>query len=94
MCIYWVLGCLQFFHGYPPNVQGQFLAKSTHWILWLLFVIYRDIPFVFELRTLLDWYCTDTVLNFPELLKFEDIYATFYLTLRGNDSKRLAVLVH
>jgi hypothetical protein len=88
MCLYWLLSALQFYHGYPASTQGQFLAKSTHWLPSTLFMAYRAIPFVFELRTLLDWICTDTVLYFPQWLKFEDIYATFFLTQVACDNRK------
>jgi hypothetical protein len=41
-------------------------------------VIYRAIPFVFELRTLLDWMCTRTALDVWEWFKLEEIYAALY----------------
>ena len=88
MCLYWILSSMQFYHGYPASTQGQFLAKSTHWLPATLFMAYRAIPFVFELRTLLDWICTDTVLQFGQWLKFEDIFATFFLTQVAADAKR------
>ena len=37
------------------------------------------IPFLFELRTLLDWIITDTTLTFIHWLKLEDIYANLFL---------------
>lgn len=44
----------------------------------LLFSIYRGIPFVYEMRTVLDWAITPTTLSVYEWLKFEDIYAELY----------------
>ncbi|GAB5357191.1 hypothetical protein AAMO2058_000352900 [Amorphochlora amoebiformis] len=73
---YWAIGALQFKLGYPPVILPSLM--STHWFMALLFNIYRAIPFVFELRTLLDWSCNDTVLFFNEWLKLEDLWATFY----------------
>ena len=35
-------------------------------------------PFVFELRSMLDWTVADTTLDFFQYLKLEDLYATNY----------------
>lgn len=43
-----------------------------------LFVIYRGIPFAYELRTFLDWTVTKTTLTWYEWLKFEDIYSELF----------------
>lgn len=45
-----------------------FLAKSV-----------RAIPFVYEIRTLLDWTVTRTTLTLYEWLKFEDIFSELFL---------------
>jgi hypothetical protein len=42
-------------------------------------IVYRAIPFVFELKTLLDFICTDTALIFKAFLKLEDLYAELFL---------------
>lgn len=39
----------------------------------------QTIPFVLELRGLLDWVCTDSTLSLFHWLKMEDIYANIYI---------------
>ena len=39
----------------------------------------QTIPFVLELRSLLDWVCTDSTLTLFHWLKMEDIYANIYI---------------
>lgn len=39
----------------------------------------QTIPFVLELRGLLDWVCTDSTLTLFHWLKMEDIYANIYI---------------
>ena len=39
----------------------------------------QTIPFVLELRSLLDWVCTDSTLSLFHWLKMEDIYANIYI---------------
>jgi len=79
--IYLYLSSLQIMHGYPAFVQGQYLTDSNNpgMIRWLIYIAYRAIPFVYELRTLLDWTVTKTSLAFFEWLKLEDIYANLFL---------------
>jgi hypothetical protein len=79
--IYLYLSSLQIMHGYPAFIQGQFLTDSNEpgIFRWLIYIAYRAIPFVYELRTLLDWTVTKTSLTFFEWLKLEDIYANLFL---------------
>jgi hypothetical protein len=51
------------------------------------YAIYRAIPFVYELRTLLDWTCTDTTLEFRDFLKYEDIRSALFLVKCDLDRK-------
>jgi hypothetical protein len=78
---YLYLSSLQIMHGYPAFVQGQFLTDSNEPGIprWLVYTGYRAIPFVYELRTLLDWTVTKTSLTFFEWLKCEDIYSGLFL---------------
>ena len=86
--LYWLLSAQQFYYGYPLNTHGQYLMRSSHWAFSTTLTVYRALPFLFELRTLLDWSCTRTVLGFGEWLVLEDIVANFYFVQCGADSLR------
>lgn len=45
----------------------------------VMFFLYRSIPFVYEIRSILDWTLTPTTLTLMEWLKFEDIFAELFL---------------
>jgi hypothetical protein len=44
-----------------------------------IFRIYRAIPFLYELRMMLDWTCTPTTLYLGDWIKLEDIFSGLYI---------------
>ncbi|XP_024082959.1 piezo-type mechanosensitive ion channel component 1 isoform X5 [Cimex lectularius] len=74
-CFYLLLSAYQIRCGYPTRIFGNFLCKSYNYINYILFKIFMTIPFVFELRTLMDWIWTDTSMTLSDWLKMEDIFA-------------------
>jgi len=79
--IYLAISAIQISYGYPQLESTQFLTKSDDpgLIRYVIFIGYRAIPFVFELRTLLDWTLNKTTLTLYEYLKLEDIYAELFI---------------
>lgn len=65
--VYLFFSGLQISYGYPKMVGGQFLTRHAHWFAGYVFLAYRSIPFLYELRVLLDWTCTKTVLVLAEV---------------------------
>jgi len=51
----------------------------------MTFTIYRAIPFVFEMSTILEWVTSDTTLLFYDWLKCEDIYTHLYTAKCRNE---------
>jgi Piezo non-specific cation channel, R-Ras-binding domain len=84
-CYFWVSG-MQIRSGYPLVIDQRLLTKDTSTIRYGAFQVYRAIPFVYEMRCLLDWTIHDTTLGFYMWLKFEDIYAQLYETQYRVDS--------
>jgi len=78
-CIYMTLSALQICYGYPQTTRNRFMTKKPSEVRDIAFTVYRAIPFVFELKTLLDFIVSDTTLVFPEFLKLEDLYAELFL---------------
>ncbi|KAI0518689.1 hypothetical protein KFK09_006125 [Dendrobium nobile] len=65
-----------------PNkstLYGQFLTSKISQINYLGFRLYRALPFLYELRCMLDWSCTTTSLTLYDWLKVEDIYSSLFL---------------
>ena len=72
---------LQVYYGFPPveTTGRQDLTRHPGVLTVKLYQLYRAIPFVFELRTILDWMCTASSLDLDETFKLEDIYTRLYL---------------
>ncbi|KAL2642994.1 hypothetical protein R1flu_010581 [Riccia fluitans] len=70
---------LKFGLPHKSTLYGQFLTRRVNSTSWLGFRLYRALPFLYELRCVLDWSCTTTALTMYDWLKLEDIYASLYL---------------
>jgi len=87
-CMYFGLSAYQVRCGYPIRILGNFLTKSYTLTSGCLFQGIQSIPFLLELRSVLDWVCTDTTLTLSHWLKMEDIYANIYILKCWRDSEK------
>ena len=78
-CCYWYFSSLQIKSGFPRVRIMNFLMKNYSNTNRFAFLVFRAIPFVWEVRTLVDWSITETSLGLYNWLKFEDVYANTYL---------------
>ncbi|XP_057439423.1 piezo-type mechanosensitive ion channel homolog isoform X2 [Lotus japonicus] len=85
-----VLQAIQFHFGMPHKsiLYRQFLTSSVSRINVMGFRLYRAIPFLYELRCVLDWSCTTTSLTMYDWLKLEDIHASLFLVKCDVDLNR------
>ncbi|KAL4572075.1 hypothetical protein LXL04_018844 [Taraxacum kok-saghyz] len=72
---------MQIRSGVPhkSTLYRQFLTSSVTRVNYLGYRLYRALPFLYELRCVLDWSCTTTTLTMYDWLKLEDINASLYL---------------
>ena len=79
--IYFIISAFQIKNGAPRSRAGEFvLMKNYNTLSNILFIIYHGLPFLYEIRTLLDWTFTATTLTLFQWFKFEEIYASLYNT--------------
>ncbi|CAJ0961798.1 unnamed protein product, partial [Ranitomeya imitator] len=97
-CIYFGLSAYQIRCGYPTRVLGNFLTKSYNYVNLFLFQGFRLVPFLTELRAVMDWVWTDTTLSLSSWICVEDIYAHIFIlkcwqvsTATGSEEKKKAV---
>ncbi|PIA44723.1 hypothetical protein AQUCO_01700367v1, partial [Aquilegia coerulea] len=84
------LQAIQIRYGIPhkSTLYQQFLTSKVSWINFLGFRLYRALPFLYELRCVLDWSCTTTSLTMYDWLKLEDIHSSLYLVKCDVDLNR------
>nr|XP_055071604.1 piezo-type mechanosensitive ion channel component 2 isoform X1 [Misgurnus anguillicaudatus] len=78
-CIYFGLSAYQIKCGYPNRVLGNFLTKNYNYFNLFLFQGFRIVPFLTELRAVMDWVWTDTTLSLSNWICVEDIYANIFI---------------
>ncbi|XP_026674428.1 piezo-type mechanosensitive ion channel component isoform X4 [Ceratina calcarata] len=77
-CFYLLLAAYQLRQGYPTRILGNFLCKEYTIVNYVLFKGFMLIPFLFELRAVMDWIWTDTSMTIMDWFKMEDIFANIY----------------
>ncbi|KAI7808253.1 putative piezo-type mechanosensitive ion channel component 2 [Triplophysa rosa] len=78
-CIYFGLSAYQIKCGYPNRVLGNFLTKNHNYFNLFLFQGFRIVPFLTELRAVMDWVWTDTTLSLSNWICVEDIHANIFI---------------
>ena len=77
---YFFFSSLQISYGYPPFVGGRLVVELEDWYAWaLLYLPFRGFPFLFEIKLLLDYFCTQTTFYLQDFVKYEDIRANIYV---------------
>lgn len=79
-CIYFGLSAYQIRSGYPTQILGNFLTRQYNYVNLFLFKGYLAIPFLLEMRCLMDWMWTDTTLSLSSWLQVEDIFNNIFIS--------------
>ncbi|XP_048520923.1 piezo-type mechanosensitive ion channel component isoform X7 [Dendroctonus ponderosae] len=78
-CIYFLLSAYQIRCGYPSRILGNCLCKAYSMVNMFLFKGFMLVPFLFELRAVMDWMWTETSMGVFDWLKMEDIFSHIFL---------------
>ncbi|XP_061604090.1 piezo-type mechanosensitive ion channel component 2 [Phyllopteryx taeniolatus] len=87
-CIYFGLSAYQIKCGYPNRILGNFLTKNFNYLNLFLFQGFRLVPFLTELRAVMDWVWTDTTLSLSSWICVEDIYANIFILKCWRESEK------
>lgn len=78
-CAYFLVSSMQIRYGYPGSEINQAFTSSKERVNSTAFTIYRAIPFLYELKIIIDWTFTTTALDLLQWFKLEDIFASLYV---------------
>ncbi|CAH1175750.1 unnamed protein product [Phaedon cochleariae] len=78
-CFYLLFSAFQIRCGYPTRILGNFLCKGYGYLNMFLYKGFMLIPFLFELRTCMDWMWTETSMTLFDWIKMEDIFSHIFL---------------
>uniref|UniRef100_A0A087YA15 Piezo type mechanosensitive ion channel component 1 (Er blood group) n=1 Tax=Poecilia formosa TaxID=48698 RepID=A0A087YA15_POEFO len=84
-CIYFGLSAYQIRCGYPTRILGNFLTKKYNHLNLFLF---QGVPFLVELRAVMDWVWTDTTLSLSDWMCVEDIYANIFIIKCSRETEK------
>ncbi|XP_068597023.1 piezo-type mechanosensitive ion channel component 1 [Brachionichthys hirsutus] len=87
-CIYFGLSAYQIRCGYPTRILGNFLTKKYNHLNLFLFQGFRLVPFLVELRAVMDWVWTDTTLSLSNWMCVEDIYANTFIIKCSRETEK------
>ncbi|ELP86156.1 hypothetical protein EIN_328330 [Entamoeba invadens IP1] len=77
--VYWLISAVQIRVGYVQLSSSRILMSSYSFYSSLIFSMYYTLPFVYEIRTILDWVFANTSMFYKRWLKVEDIHAELFM---------------
>ncbi|EKE38043.1 hypothetical protein ENUP19_0203G0014 [Entamoeba nuttalli] len=77
--VYWTISGLQIRAGYNILSSRRILMTNYSFYSQMVFHTYYTLPFVYEIRTILDWCLSKTSMFYKQWLKVEDIHAELYM---------------
>ena len=85
---YWTVSALQIKSGYVVLSSNKLFMSDYSLITKILFSVYYKLPFVYEIKTILDWTFTKTTMLYEIWLKVQDIHAELFLNQCDRVSER------
>lgn len=77
-CVYLLLSAVQIKGGYPTRILGNTFTKKYSYFNLYLFKGYMLVPFLYDMRLIMDWIWTDTSLELDEWSVMEDIFKNLF----------------
>lgn len=77
-CFYFYVSAVQVKHGLPEVLTSYFMLSRYHWLNKYIFLGFYNIPFIFELRTIIDWTYTKSSLDVYQWIKLSQIQTDLY----------------
>uniref|UniRef100_A0A914XE30 Piezo non-specific cation channel R-Ras-binding domain-containing protein n=1 Tax=Plectus sambesii TaxID=2011161 RepID=A0A914XE30_9BILA len=77
-CIYFLISAWQIRNGYPRLCIGNLLTHAYGIFNMVAFKVFMAVPFLFELRTAIDWTWTETTMPLFDFFNMENFFANIY----------------
>lgn len=75
---YFVNSALQIRYGYPQApFKAPFIRDTSYFTVWV-FRIYKAMPFLWEMKVIIDWTVTSTCLDLYQWFKLDDAFNYLY----------------
>ena len=85
--IYLFYSGLQIKYGFYDLRRTSILKSGNSTLNRIVFICYKAIPFIYEIKSAIDWTFTSTCLDYFQWNKFESVYDRMYLTYCEMTSK-------
>ena len=93
--IYFIFSGLQIKYGLTDMRKVSSLMKASNLFYNMTYKVYKQIPFLFELKNFIDWTFTSTALDLWKWLKLEEIISLLFINKclgKGNLKRRVGSL--
>jgi len=85
---HFVFAGLQIKHGYPQApYKTTFMRDTSFWTV-NLFRLYRALPFIWEMKVIMDWTVTTTCLDLFQWFRLDDAFNYVYFNKYQSDQRR------
>lgn len=87
-CFYFYYSAKQIKYGYPMAPYKQTFSDDTSFLTFLAWRLYKAIPFIWEMKVIIDWTVTSTCLDLFQWFKLDDAYNTLYYNKEQSDDRK------
>lgn len=85
---YFYNSALQIKHGFPMSPYKQAFSNDTSAPTYWIWRTYKAIPFIWEMKVIIDWTVTSTCLDLFQWFKLDDAYNTLYYNRVESDRRK------
>lgn len=82
---HFIFAALQIRDGYPQAPYKQTFMRDTSMFMVNLFRLYRSIPFIWEMKVIIDWTVTNTCLDLFQWFRLDDAFNYVYYNKYQSD---------
>jgi hypothetical protein len=86
--IYLLMSAQQVRDGYPSQTARSFKKHGYGLLVEKAYMVFFNMPFLLEMRSVLDWVCADTSLDLGMFMVVEEVYAALFMARCQMDYRR------